>query len=106
MILPRALPVMSGTRHSTSVMRCSLSQRFSELSCCSSAVCRGSFLRAIGSLPVLRALAAGGRERVEYSQIERILRQPPLRVPLHAEQERSGVVVVAGGGEADRLDQS
>ena len=32
MILPRALPVMSGTRHSTSVMRCSRSQRLRSLS--------------------------------------------------------------------------
>src|SRR3990167_6719593 len=32
MILPRALPVMSGTRHSTSVMRRSFNQRRSELS--------------------------------------------------------------------------
>src|SRR5688572_27663753 len=92
MILPRALPVMSGTRHSTSVMRRSLSQRLSVLSCCSAGVCLGSFFLAMSGSMVC-AFPAGRRERLEEAQVEGILGDPPLRVPLHRHQEGPGILV-------------
>src|SRR5690349_21177001 len=94
-ILPRALPVMSGTRHSTSVIRRSLNQRLIALSCSSALSSRGfSFLRrairsggsglvgASGQAP-----AAGRGEGLEDAEVEGVFPHLPFGVPLHREQE-------------------
>jgi hypothetical protein len=119
MILPRALPVMSGTRHSTSVMRRSLSQRRSEFSLFSwsptlaadlpaalSAALSvgllrfGSFLCHDHQLRCVARSRHAVAEGLKNAEIERVVAYLPLGMPLHGEHEWVRAV------ETDRLDQS
>src|SRR6187402_1069170 len=82
-ILPRATPVRSGTRHSISVTRRSLSQFSSSLKVKFSRTTMGHLLGCLA----LAASAAGGAEGGQDLHRHRVVLRLPFWVPLHAEVE-------------------
>src|SRR5580765_886112 len=82
-ILPRATPVRSGTRHSISVTRCSLSQ-FSRSAKEKLLLSTMGHLLRWHVVPVAVGRARGA-EGLEQAHGDRVGRRLPLGVPLHAE---------------------
>src|SRR5690349_10979146 len=104
-ILPRATPVRSGTRHSISVTRCSLSHCSRSAKLVRSLFFSMGVLGAAGEADLLACagsvvLAAGPAERLEQLQGDGIGGGLPLGVPLHAEREALRAV------DGERLDHT
>src|ERR1700761_6256087 len=103
MILPRAIPAMSGMIASISVMRCCF--RNSSMSCMivlsvfarTSSGVRGGGCRAIAG-PGAHSIAACIAERPEDRGGQRVVRVLPLGVPLHTQSEGTRIP------DAHRLD--
>src|ERR1035437_9358657 len=92
-ILPRATPVKSGTRHSTSVTRRSLSQFSRSLKVIFCLVLI-SFLgdRLAVFHHVLLALATGFAKGRKNGAVKKVLPKMPLGVPLHGTGKRMGAL--------------
>src|SRR5690606_36705908 len=85
-ILPRAMPVRSLIRHSTSVILCSFSQPVSWSSLLLMVTSDCGFSRWVRSA-LCCARPAGFGEALDKRQVGRMFVHLPFRVPLHAEAE-------------------
>src|SRR4051812_42796401 len=119
-ILPRATPVRSGTRHSISVTRCSLSHCSRSAKLVSSLFFNMTVFRKFGRMararrapgllatpssrmgpaPTFAVAPAGLAERVQHLHGYRVVGRLPFRMPLHAEVEAPGL------GHGERLDDA